>query len=562
MFLDGTQIGSTYTTSHSYGAASSGLIIGDLQQSLGSGPMSGHISNVRVIKGTALYTDNFIPPTRELKKVPGTVLLCCQDSNDPTTEATGKTITGYGDLQKADGVELVTNGTFDTDVTGWSANGSGDITFSSVSSALEVVRGSGGVDGHPYQEVSLTIGKVYKFSARVTSGTMSVRLGTSISGLEVVDLNTQTGGMSHTFTATSSTIYINIWPQNTSSTSAIDDISLTLAETRNGASNFTPQVGNDGSVEFVGPTKINTENYFYLPTGDTESRDSHGGHRGLFMGGQAGIQIEYITISNQSNALDFGDLSVNRTANTAASSSTRGISAGGFSSPLSSDVIDYVTIASTGDAVDFGILTGARRNLCGFSNSTRGIFGGGTDPGLVNTIDFITIPSAGNAQDFGNLTTALVNLSACSSPTRGITGGGEDPSAVNTIKYVTISSKGDIQDFGDLTGVRSRMGSCSSNIRGLFASGRTPTQVNTIDYVTIATTGNAQDFGDSTDARESLDGTSDNIRGIFAGGYPSANTNLIEYVTIQSMGNAQDFGDLITATREFGACSNGHGGLG
>ena len=106
------------------------------------------------------------------------------------------------------------------------------------------------------------------------------------------------------------------------------------------------------------------------------------------------------------------------------------------------------------------------------------------------------------------------------------------------------------------------MGSCSSNIRGLFASGRTPTQVNTIDYVTIATTGNAQDFGDSTDARESLDGTSDNIRGIFAGGYPSANTNLIEYVTIQSMGNAQDFGDLITATREFGACSNGHGGLG
>ena len=56
------------------------------------------ISNLRVIKGTALYTHDFIPPTRELKKVPGTVLLCCQDPDDPLTEATGKTIVGYGDL--------------------------------------------------------------------------------------------------------------------------------------------------------------------------------------------------------------------------------------------------------------------------------------------------------------------------------------------------------------------------------------------------------------------------------------------------------------------------------
>ena len=55
---------------------------------------NGFISNLRIVKGTALYTDNFIPPTRELKKVPGTVLLCCQDPDSPFTEATGKTIDG------------------------------------------------------------------------------------------------------------------------------------------------------------------------------------------------------------------------------------------------------------------------------------------------------------------------------------------------------------------------------------------------------------------------------------------------------------------------------------
>ena len=66
--------------------------------------INGFISNLRVVKGTALYTDDFIPPTRELKKVPGTVLLCCQDPDNPLTEATGKTITGYGDLNQSYGM--------------------------------------------------------------------------------------------------------------------------------------------------------------------------------------------------------------------------------------------------------------------------------------------------------------------------------------------------------------------------------------------------------------------------------------------------------------------------
>ena len=56
---------------------------------------------MRVVIGTALYTADFTPPTEELKIVDGTAILCCQDSNDPTQEATGKTITGFGDLATA-----------------------------------------------------------------------------------------------------------------------------------------------------------------------------------------------------------------------------------------------------------------------------------------------------------------------------------------------------------------------------------------------------------------------------------------------------------------------------
>ena len=39
------------------------------------------------------------------------------------------------------------------------------------------------------------------------------------------------------------------------------------------ASNFTPQVGDDRSVIFDGVTNMNTENYFYLPTGDTVMKE-------------------------------------------------------------------------------------------------------------------------------------------------------------------------------------------------------------------------------------------------------------------------------------------------
>ena len=54
------------------------------------------LSNVRIVKGTSVYTANFTPPFHELTAIPNTVLLCCQDSDNPLQEATGKTITGFG----------------------------------------------------------------------------------------------------------------------------------------------------------------------------------------------------------------------------------------------------------------------------------------------------------------------------------------------------------------------------------------------------------------------------------------------------------------------------------
>ena len=56
------------------------------QNASDSNVLNGYMSNVRIIKGTALYTSEFTPPGTTLTNVTNTKLLCCQDS-DATTAA-------------------------------------------------------------------------------------------------------------------------------------------------------------------------------------------------------------------------------------------------------------------------------------------------------------------------------------------------------------------------------------------------------------------------------------------------------------------------------------------
>lgn len=78
MFVNGIQSGSTYTDNNNYilspcriGSVNNGTLQDSIDYS-----MNGYISNVRVVKGTALYTSNFTPPTSPLTAVANTSLLC------------------------------------------------------------------------------------------------------------------------------------------------------------------------------------------------------------------------------------------------------------------------------------------------------------------------------------------------------------------------------------------------------------------------------------------------------------------------------------------------------
>ena len=65
-------------------------------------PWQGWISNVRIVKGTGLYTSSFTPSTEPLKNVSGTVLLCCNDSSPTGSTVTPGTITNNGATASTD----------------------------------------------------------------------------------------------------------------------------------------------------------------------------------------------------------------------------------------------------------------------------------------------------------------------------------------------------------------------------------------------------------------------------------------------------------------------------
>jgi hypothetical protein len=232
--------------------------------------------------------------------------------------------------------------------------------------------------------------------------------------------------------------------------------------------------------------------------------------RGIFSNGTSGAPAstnvkEYVTISSTGNSIDFGDSTIKTEGYGACSSSTRGIGAGGFDRAAAfayTNVIDYVTISQTGNAVDFGDLITANGFCYSFSSSVRGIWVGGYNPSpTINVIQYVTISTLGNATDFGDLTLSRGGGAGCSNSTRGIAAGG-GPSATNTIDFITIASTGNAQDFGDLTTVsRGITAGVSSPTRGVFVGGgNSPAIRNIMDYITISTQGNAVDFGDTSSA--------------------------------------------------------------
>ena len=313
--------------------------------------------------------------------------------------------------------------------------------------------------------------------------------------------------------------------------------------------------------------------------------------RGVFGGGYHpgfaptyGVNnIEHLSISTKGNSKEFGDLVDKQGLHDALSSSTRMVFSAGYNSGFgNAAVVDmqYITMASEGNAIDFGDQLQVTYGTGACSSSTRGLIMGGNrmpnsspfDDGNDgnNTICTIEISTIGNAIDFGDLTQRRAYPASCGSHVRAVIMG-QYNNAVGVggllgSDTVIFSSHGNAVDFGDPVEAGPTK-AASNSIRGVFAgtNGGSQTFTNVIQYVSLQSLGNATDFGDRT--YEFIGGCmSSQTRMVMNGGRgsgsPSTGSNVIDFVEIATTGNAQDFGDCGYLAADNGASSDCHGGLG
>ena len=378
-----------------------------------------HLSNLRIVEGKTVYTAEFTPPQSELTAIDGTVILACQDSTDPTQEATGKTVTANGQLTSPDQFKILKHvPPFGVD--------------------------AGNTFGGPIQQS--TEGYMYFPTGR----TGERGRGRGLIG----------GGSSPT--NNNSIEFINIQSQG----NALDFGDLAVAGQNAGASSSTRALfamggqaspgGKQNVIQFV---EIATQGNA-VDFGDrTITKNGPGGlanqTRAVFAGGGAPVPqsdvMDFVTIASIGNATDFGNMTSGNKNPACTASSTRGIIVHG-GDPLT-NVIDFITIATAGNAQDFGDATVSAEGLVASSSPTRGIIGGGlVSPAQINNIMFITIATTGNATDFGDLTQARQEAGGISNSIRACFASGGVPSAYNTIDFVTIATRGDALDFGDTAG--------------------------------------------------------------------------------------------------------------
>jgi hypothetical protein len=150
------------------------------------------------------------------------------------------------------GTELVTNGTFDSDLSGWSINTDSNGTIVQ-SSGAAVITSNGG-SGYPliYQGISTVVGKKYTWSVDWSNNTTGLWVRKSdtpntVSGTNQVSMRQNStissGTDSITFTATATTSYLAIFAEQANSGSVtVDNVSVRLAEEDRSVNNNGLQV--------------------------------------------------------------------------------------------------------------------------------------------------------------------------------------------------------------------------------------------------------------------------------------------------------------------------------
>jgi len=525
----------------------------------------------------------------------------------PVSSLSGEIIVGTGKTVTVDslpgdeyGPELITNGTFDSDTTGWTAF---NAVISSTSNQLKVddTANAGGWSCAS-QQVTTEPGAKYRLEVTLGSATEDSYIGINAGAYLVAGV---TPTLSYgRFSGGQTTVIEFIAPEkitsisltaNDDGVSYFDNVSLKKInvpeEPRAGGSEieclkvfntFTPPSGGTNERPYAPKPGELYYNYdfktieFFDGNGWRQVDNMTRSGRAVFAGGYHGgsgalTHIGYVQISTFGNSLNFGDLSTGQYDADGHGNETRGIISAGQGD---NDLMQYITIAAGGNAINFGDLIQDRAwTTCAGSSTRKLTAGGWISPASRNEIEYVEMSTIGNALDFGDLSQARYGMAGMNSPVKCVFAGGyKSPGSSVRQDTVNTASKGNAVEFGTMSRYHSYPAAGSSSTRGIVAGGAVTTIQalgSNIDMVTFASDGEHIDFGNLTEKKRLLKGTSSNTRMVMFGGanaVPSPNaslTNTIEYITIASNGNGFDFGDM-TGKDVFdpAALSDSHGGLG
>jgi hypothetical protein len=133
-----------------------------------TGVCTGNISNLRIVKGTAVYTANFIPPTQPLTNISGTSLLTCQNSTLIDNSTNNFAITSFGQAQPIAVTPFTQTFTSQT-ITGNGStyfDGTGDYLSVPDNEAFNLAAGDWTIETWFNFPVIPTVGSVYTFASQ------------------------------------------------------------------------------------------------------------------------------------------------------------------------------------------------------------------------------------------------------------------------------------------------------------------------------------------------------------------------------------------------------------
>jgi hypothetical protein len=168
------------------------------------------------------------------------------------------------------------------------------------------------------------------------------------------------------------------------------------------------------------------------------------------MGSYQGTGIEKVTIATTGNASAWsGSLSNSRDNGDAASDGTKGFFMGGLNGSQTQNTIDYFTISTDSNATDWGDLTQSKYGGRAVGNADRILYGGGRTSSELSEIDYFSTASAGNAYDFGDMTYSNRGAIASNNETKAVwVGGWTGLTRVSTQNIVTIDTAANATTFG------------------------------------------------------------------------------------------------------------------